>query len=183
MDKSMKITKTKLNGVYIIEPEVFRDERGLLTKPFHKDTFTQHGMDFNFEESFYSISKKGVARGMHFQIPPKDHSKLVYVPNGAILDVILDLRKGSPTYGKHVSVELSDLNHKMIYIPTGCAHGFLSLKDNSCTTYLQSTMRSAEHEGGIRIDSFGMDWPVTKPIISTRDQSFPTLKEFKTPFT
>ncbi|HEY4505498.1 MAG TPA: dTDP-4-dehydrorhamnose 3,5-epimerase [Candidatus Paceibacterota bacterium] len=178
----MMITETKLKGVKIIEPDVFSDERGLFVKPFHKDTMKKNGMIGNFEESFYSISNKNVIRGMHFQSPPQDHAKLVYVPRGKILDIVLDIRKRSPTYGQFVEVELSDSNHKMIYIPSGFAHGFISLEDQSCTTYLQSTMRSAEHEGGIHMNSFGMKWNVEKPIISTRDQAFPRLGDFNTPF-
>ncbi|MBX4197921.1 dTDP-4-dehydrorhamnose 3,5-epimerase [Candidatus Parcubacteria bacterium] len=178
----MKIIPTKLKDLYIIEPDVFSDERGLLTKPFHKNTFVEHGLVSIFEESFFSISKKNVIRGMHFQIPNQDHAKLVYVPSGAILDAVVDLRTGSPTYGQYETVELSSENHRMIYIPSGFAHGFLALKDNSCTTYLQSTMRSAEHEGGIRFDSFGFNWPVAHPIVSKRDQEFPSLAEFKSPF-
>lgn len=178
----MKITKTKLDGVYIIEPHFFQDERGSLVKTFHKDTFIKNKMDFNFEESYYSISKKNVLRGMHFQAPPKDYAKLVYITNGTILDVVLDIRKGSPTYGEYISIELSGENHKMIYIPTGFAHGFLSLKDNSCTTYLQTTIYSPENDSGIRIDSFGMKWNVKNPIISKRDQSFPILEKCEPPF-
>ncbi len=178
----MIFNKTKIDGLYIIEPDVFSDERGSLIKPFHKETFIKNGLDFIFEESLYTLSKKGVLKGMHFQSPPKDQSKLVYVQSGAILDVILDIRKKSPTYGQYISVELSDKNHKMVYLPEGCAHGFLSLEDNSCVGYLQSKMLSKTDEGGVRLDSFGMDWGVKNPIISTRDQAFPALEDFKTPF-
>jgi dTDP-4-dehydrorhamnose 3,5-epimerase len=120
---------------------------------------------------------------MHFQIPPQDHTKLVYVPHGAVTDVVLDLRKGSPTFGGHIAVELSAENHMMLYIPVGCAHGFISREDGTRVVYLQSTMRSAEHEAGIRFDSFGMDWGVNDPIVSKRDQVFQTLGEFDSPFT
>ena len=165
-----------------MEPDVYRDERGNFVKIFHRDTFTKHGKDSFFEESFYSTSKKGVLRGMHFQIPPKHHSKIVYNSHGASLNVILDLRKGSPTYGEHVSVKLSALDHKMIYIPAGFAHGFLALKDGTRTVYLQSTMHSPEHDRGIRADSFGMKWKVKKPIMSKRDASFPKFADFDSPF-
>jgi dTDP-4-dehydrorhamnose 3,5-epimerase len=178
----MKTTTTNLDGVLILEPQVFTDARGEFIKPFHKQTFKDLGIEDTFEESFYSLSNKGVIRGMHFQTPPEDHAKLIYVPYGEILDVIVDLRKNSPTYGQFTSVVLSHENHKMVYIPKGFAHGFLSLKDGSCTTYLQSTMRSAEHEGGIRFDSFGFDWGVENPITSDRDKQFPTLSAFNTPF-
>ena len=178
----MNIIKTKLLGVYIIEPDVFRDERGAFAKVFHKDTFIKGGMAFGFEESYYSLSKKNVLRGMHFQTPPKDHAKLVYVTAGAITDVVLDIRKGSLTYGQYIARELSDENHIMMYIPTGCAHGFLSLRDDSCVVYMQTSMYAPKHDGGIRIDSFGMEWHVQDPIISQRDQSFPAFQKFKTPF-
>lgn len=178
----MKIIKTKLAGAYIIEPNVFEDERGQFIKIFHKNTFIEHGLDFNFEESFYSISAKNVMRGMHFQIPPKEHTKLVYVTNGAVLDAILDIRKKSPTYGEYLSIELSATNHKLLYIPIGFAHGFLSLENDSCMTYLQTTMYNKECDSGIKIDSFGMDWGKDKKNISERDKNFPALKEFKTPF-
>jgi dTDP-4-dehydrorhamnose 3,5-epimerase len=178
----MKIIEASLPGLKIIEPDVFTDDRGAFIKPFHKETFEQNGIVGNFEESFFSISHKDVIRGMHFQIPPEDHAKLVYVPYGKILDVIVDLRKDSPTFGNYEKVELSGENHRMVYIPIGCAHGFLSLQDNSYTVYLQSTMRSAAHEAGIRFDSFGYDWGIEKPILSKRDQEFPTLIEYQTPF-
>lgn len=178
----MIFKKTKLDGVYTIESDAFQDERGKLVKTYHLDMFLKQHIRVNFIESYYSLSKKNVLRGMHFQIPPQDHAKLVYVSRGIIIDVVLDIQKGSPTYGEYISVELSDKNHKMMYIPTGFAHGFLSLRNHSCVTYLQTTMRSAEHEGGIRVDSFGMDWGVMSPIISERDKGFPQFVDFKTPF-
>ena len=119
---------------------------------------------------------------MHFHLPPKDHAKLVYVTSGSILDVVLDLRKKSPTYGKYVQVELSQENHRMMYIPSGCAHGFLSLENKTCTVYLQTGMYSQKHDTGLLHDSFGMDWDIVKPIISKRDKSFISFKDFITPF-
>ena len=179
----MKIIETKLKGVYVIEPDVFTDTRGVFVKPFSKDIFSENKLTSNFEENFYSVSNKNVIRGMHFQTPPMDHAKLVYVTRGSILDVVLDIRKGSPTYGDFFSVNLSDSNHSMIYIPIGCAHGFISLEDNSCTMYLQETVRSAENEGGIKFDSFGMDWGTKNQVTSDRDLMFPTLEDFDSPFT
>lgn len=178
----MKIIPAKLNGVFIIEPDIFQDERGTFIKTFHKDTFINAGMESVFEESFFSVSRKNVIRGMHFQIPPKDHEKLIYVTRGSSTDVILDIRKGSPTYGEHVTVEMSDKNYRMVFIPKGCAHGFIAREDDTCMVYLQTTMHSKEHDTGIKFDSFGMDWNVKNPIVSKRDQGFQTLKEFKTPF-
>lgn len=178
----MNIIKTKLDGVFIIEPVVFNDDRGEFVKTFHKDTFIKHNMAFDFLESYYSTSQKGVIRGMHFQAPPQDHVKLVYVTRGSIKDVVLDLRKGSPTYGQSESFELSDKNHHSVYIGKGFAHGFLSLADDSSVTYCQTTQYSKDHDGGIRFDSFGFDWGVKEPIMSQRDKAFPGLKEFDSPF-
>jgi dTDP-4-dehydrorhamnose 3,5-epimerase len=178
----MEIKETKLTGVYIIEPNVFSDERGRFVKVFHKDTLQNQGLHFNPQESFYTVSKKDVIRGMHFQIPPKAYAKVVYCLHGSIIDVVLDLREGSPTYGESVSVELSDKNHRAIYIPEGYAHGFRALEDNSTTVYLQETTHSPEHDLGIHMSSFGMDWSIENPIMSERDKSLPHLKDFKTPF-
>ncbi len=179
----LNIIPTRLPGVFVIKTEGFEDDRGSFVKTFHEDTFKDYGISVDFKESFYSISKKNVIRGMHFHVPPKDHAKLVYVSSGAILDVVLDLRKGSPTYGIHDTIELSAKNHEMVYIPTGCAHGFLSLIDDTCMVYLQSGVYSKECDAGIAYDSFGMDWKVQNPILSKRDQSFVTLKDFDSPFT
>lgn len=174
----MNISETELKGVYIITPPIYSDNRGQFIKTFHIDTLKDARIDMIVRESFYSISHKNVIRGMHFQTPPQDHSKIVYCPAGAIRDVVLDIRRNSPTYGKTISIELTPENGKVIYIPSGFAHGFLSLKDNSITTYLQSTVRSPEHEGGIRSDSFGFDWGIPGPILSSRDQSFPALSDY-----
>lgn len=178
----MTFLETEISGVYIIETQTHTDERGVFVKIFHKGEFKNKKLNINFRESFYSISKKNVIRGMHFHLPPKDHSKLIYVTNGAILDVVLDLRNGSPTYGKYISRELSEMNNRMIFIPRGCAHGFLSLKDNTCTVYLQSSTYSKEHDTGICYDSFNMDWKTKNPIVSDRDKKFIALEDFISPF-
>lgn len=178
----MNFTQTEIPGVFIIETPAYEDGRGAFVKTFHKDSFNQKHLNVTFRECFYSVSKKNVIRGMHFHLPPKDHAKLIYVTHGAILDVVLDLRIGSPAYGKYITAELSQKNHKLIFIPTGCAHGFLSLREGTCTTYLQSGTYSKEHDTGIRYDSFGMDWGVGFPILSQRDQEFVALREFASPF-
>ncbi len=178
----MKITPTKLPGVFVIESNSFQDERGVFVKVFHEETFKENNLDSDFKESFYSISNKDVVRGMHFHLPPNAHSKLVYVTNGSVLDVVLDLRKDSPTYGSYHSIELSQKNHTMMYIPVGCAHGFLSLEDNSCTVYLQTGMYSPSHDSGINVHSFGMKWPANKLIVSKRDQDLINLQDFDSPF-
>lgn len=174
---------TEFWGLKIIETNHFCDERGTFHKFFSKNDFESLGLDTSFRESYYSINKKGVIRGMHFQIPPADHTKLVYVTSGRILDVVLDIRKDSPTYGKYFSVELSSDVAKALYIPKGFAHGFLSLEDNTCVHYMQTSCYDKECDCGIRYDSFGFDWKVENPLVSERDKMHPEFNDFDSPFT
>lgn len=174
----MKFIKTELEGVYIIENKIFEDERGKFLKTFNKNIFLENGIDVEFRESYYSISKKDVIRGMHFQIPPKDHEKLVYVANGKVLDVILDLRKDSESFGKSISIELTSENGRLIFIPKGLAHGFKSLEDDTMMVYNVSTEYEDECDFGISWDSFNFDWKVNKAIISERDKNFENFAEF-----
>ena len=139
------------------------------------------GLEGSFDESFFSVNHKGVIRGMHFQSPPDDHAKLVYASSGRILDVYLDLRTSSETYGRFGSTEISLQNHTAVYMPPGIAHGFCCLTE-ATMVYLTSTVQSKLSERGIRWDSFGMKWPVTSPIISDRDRSFEGFGTFKSPF-
>jgi len=178
----MKIHTTKLQGVFTVENDNFRDERGSFVKIFHEDTFKDRGLEHDFKESFYSVSKKDVIRGMHFHLPPKDHTKLVYVTRGSLIDVVLDIRKNSKTYGEYLATKLTSDNNTMVYIPKGFAHGFLSLEDNTCMIYLQTGVYSKEHDSGIHVESFEFDWGVKDPILSQRDTTFPALKDFKSPF-
>lgn len=178
----MKIAKTKLEGVYLIDPNIFEDDRGTFIKTFHKEVFLELGLECQFNESFYSESKKGVIRGMHFQNPPCDPVKLVYVTSGKIIDVVLDIRKGSKTYGEFVSAELSSENKKMFYIPKGFAHGYASLCEKSVVVYLQSEVYSPQHDAGIRYDSFKMKWGIKEPIVSNRDKAFLAFDQFESPF-
>jgi dTDP-4-dehydrorhamnose 3,5-epimerase len=171
-----------LNGAKILTLPNSQDARGVFVKTFHDTNFKQAGIDFTLRESYFSLSKKDVIRGMHFQTPPHHHSKIVFCPQGAILDVIVDLRKASSTYGHHYATELSAANHKAYFIPEGFAHGFKSLTDDAITYYLVSSEYSQPHDTGIRYDSIGYDWAVTDPVISARDLSFGTLKEFDSPF-
>lgn len=171
-----------LNGAKVITLPYSTDARGSFTKTFHETTLAAAGVHFTLRESYFSLSKKDVIRGMHFQLPPHHHSKVVFCPQGAILDVIVDLRKGSPTYKQYYATELSADNHKAYFIPEGFAHGFKSLTDDAMTFYLVSSEYSRDHDTGIRFDSIGFDWGVINPIISDRDLSFGTLGEFDSPF-
>uniref|UniRef100_UPI00298DB5A8 dTDP-4-dehydrorhamnose 3,5-epimerase family protein n=1 Tax=Treponema sp. TaxID=166 RepID=UPI00298DB5A8 len=179
----VSVSETNFEGLKIIETNHFQDARGVFHKFFSKDDFSSLGLDTDFKESYYSINKKNVIRGMHFQIPPADHTKLVYVTSGRIIDVCLDIRKKSKTYGKYFSVELSGDVPRAIYIPKGFAHGFVSLEDNTCVNYLQTCCYVQECDCGIRYDSFGFEWGVKEPIISARDLQHPRFENFDTPFT
>lgn len=171
-----------LNGAFVITLPAFYDDRGSFIKSFHTSTLEELGVNFELKESYFSLSKKDVIRGMHFQTPPHHHAKVVFCPQGAILDVIVDLRKDSKTYGQYYAQELSAENHKAYYIPKGFAHGFKSLTDDAITYYLVSSEYSKEHDTGILYNSFGFDWGVEDPVISERDLSFPKLDEWNSVF-
>lgn len=178
----MEKIPTPLAGAFLVRPPLFTDSRGSFVKTFHRDLFKSFGVEPHFTEEFFSTSAKNVIRGMHFQTPPADHAKYVCCLVGAVRDVILDLRKGSPSYGQHYAVELSSENRQGFYIPTGFAHGFLSLTDEALMLYKTTTVHNPACDAGLRWDSLGYDWGVTDPIVSIRDSAFPTLADFKTPF-
>lgn len=179
----MKFQPTQLPGVYTIGLNQQEDERGVFVKTYNEDVFkSEAGAALDWRESFYSVSKKNVIRGMHFQVPPFDNTKIVYVTAGKIRDVVLDIRQSSPAFGRHIAVDLSADRADAIYIPAGCAHGFLSLTDNATVIYLQTSVYSAQHDKGILWSSFGMNWGVTDPVLSPRDRAFPALATFETPF-
>ncbi|MFZ1979304.1 MAG: dTDP-4-dehydrorhamnose 3,5-epimerase family protein [Bacteroidota bacterium] len=177
----MNSHQTEIPGVILIDNFTYDDERGGFIKAFSADFFELCGLSFIPREFYYSISKKNVIRGMHFQIPPKEHAKLIFVLEGAILDVVLDLRKSSPMFGKSTSYCLAK-GENSIYIPPGCAHGFKSLHENTITFYSQTSCYSKEHDTGVLWNSFGFDWGVGEPIVSERDKSFKTFNNFTSPF-
>jgi dTDP-4-dehydrorhamnose 3,5-epimerase len=174
----MNIEQTELEGVFIINNFVAQDNRGTFVKTFNRNNFRNNKIPFEIRESYFSISHKNVIRGMHFQMPPSDHEKLVYVPLGAIVDVVVDLRKESTTYKKYISVELSADNRKSIFIPKGLAHGFKALEDNTITVYNVATEYDASCDQGILYNSFGFDWNSDSVIVSSRDKEFMTLERF-----
>jgi len=176
------LSTATLPDAKIIELPQFLDERGAFVKTFHDTLLKEAGINFQLKESYFSISKKDVIRGMHFQLPPHQHAKIVFCSQGAILDVIVDLRKNSPTYGKFEAQELSAENHRAFYIPEGFAHGFKALTEDAITYYLVSSEYNKEADTGIRYDTIGHDWNVSNPIISARDLSFVSLKDFESPF-
>ncbi len=178
----MKVRKTTIEGLFILDLFHAEDNRGGFVKTFHKASFEEHGLNTHFEESFYSKNNAGVIRGMHFQTPPFDHDKLVYCTHGSLIDVILDIRSDSPTYGKYASIELTGSNNRALFISKGLAHGFESLEDETMMTYLTSTMHEPTHDQGIKYDSFGKVWDAAHPILNPRDLEWPTLDEYDSPF-
>jgi dTDP-4-dehydrorhamnose 3,5-epimerase/CDP-3, 6-dideoxy-D-glycero-D-glycero-4-hexulose-5-epimerase len=177
----MHCIRELLPGARLYSLNIFTDNRGTFTKTFARSLFEAHGVFFDFHEEFYSFSKKDVVRGMHFQLPPHDHAKLIYCPLGAVLDVLVDLRCG-PGYGRVASQILSSDEPTLLVIPTGIAHGFKALCDNSLMIYKTSDEHMTSHDAGIRWDSFDFDWGVEHPNISARDAVHPALSDFVTPF-
>jgi dTDP-4-dehydrorhamnose 3,5-epimerase/CDP-3, 6-dideoxy-D-glycero-D-glycero-4-hexulose-5-epimerase len=173
---------TGFEGLHIIEGNVFKDARGLFLKTFNQSIFENLGLEIHYKERYYSKSHKNVIRGMHFQIPPCDCIKIVNVLHGSILDIVIDIRKKSPTYKKYFVIELNDENGRFLYIPKGFAHGFKALTNHTIVEYNQTTEYSKESDSGIRWDSFGFDWQLSNPIISARDSNFPLLDDFSSPF-
>ena len=178
----MKRIATDFDGLFILETNNFQDERGGFQKLYNYDFFKENGLDCKFKEFYYSVNKANVVRGMHFQTPPFDHTKVVYVSKGRIKDVVVDIRKKSATYGKCFSIELDDQKGQYLYIPKGFAHGFVSLEEGSIVNYAQTTCYSKEHDCGIDAMSIGFDWEVENPIRSGRDMTFVTIRDYTTPF-
>ena len=178
----MDIQTTILTNLYILKNIIFQDNRGVFRKVFASDIFQKYHLNTDFKEFYYSVSHKNTIRGMHFQVPPHDHHKLVFVTQGSIIDVVLDIRKNSPTYGKYFSCTLSADNGIALYIPVGMAHGFLAQEDHTIVNYMQTSLYSKECDSGIRYNSFGFDWKTLEPIVSERDMAFELFQNFKTPF-
>ena len=182
----MNVIKTDIEGVVIIEPRIFEDARGYFFESFSQREFEEKVGKIVFVQDNESKSSYGVMRGLHFQRPPFTQSKLVRCVKGAVLDVAVDLRKGSPTYGKHVAVELTEDNHRQFFIPQGFAHGFAVLSDEAVFQYKCDNFYAPQADGGISIldESLGIDWkiPTDKAILSEKDTKHPLLKEFESPF-
>lgn len=163
-------------------PNIFKDDRGSFIKTFHTASYKKLGLDYQFCEEYYSRSFKNVIRGLHFQNPPMDHSKLVYCIEGSVFDVIVDLRVGSPTFGMFDTFTLSAETANILYIPRGLAHGFCSNTQVSTMIYKTSTVHDVESDTGILWNSLDIPWPTNNPVISERDKQFISFKDFKSPF-
>ena len=182
----MKVIKTKIERVVIIEPKVFKDTRGYFFESFSQKEFEEKVRPIKFVQDNESMSSYGVMRGLHFQCPPYAQSKLVRCVKGRVLDVAVDIRKGSPTYGQHVAVELTEDNHRQFFIPRGFAHGFAVLSDIAVFQYKCDNFYAPEADGGINIkdESLNIDWqiPMSSAILSEKDLKHVCLKDFDSPF-
>jgi len=182
----MEVIKTDIEGLVIIEPRVFKDARGYFFESFSQREFEEKVRKINFVQDNESMSSYGVMRGLHFQRPPFTQSKLVRCVKGKVLDVAVDIRKGSPTYGQHVAVELSEENHRQFFVPRGFAHGFAVLSETAVFQYKCDNFYAPEADGGISIkdDSLGIDWQIRidDTVLSEKDIKHLCLKDFDSPF-
>ncbi len=182
----MEVIKTAIEGLVIIEPKVFKDSRGYFFESFSQREFEEKVRKINFVQDNESMSSYGVMRGLHFQAPPYAQSKLVRCVNGKVLDVAVDIRKGSPTYGQHVAVELSEDNHLQFFVPRGFAHGFAVLSETAVFQYKCDNFYAPQADGGVSIkdDTLGINWqiPIDKAILSEKDIKHTCLRDFDSPF-
>jgi dTDP-4-dehydrorhamnose 3,5-epimerase len=178
----MLVKSTSIPDCYEILPDILKDKRGSFVKTFSTDLPDLELLDINFVEQYYSVSNKGVLRGMHFQIPPKSSAKLICVISGHIIDAVVDLRIGSPSYGKYQMFELKAETGKMLYIPSGLAHGFYVKSQKAIVLYNVTQTYSPDHDYGIHWDSIGIPWPTNNPVVSARDSGFARLSSFTSPF-
>jgi len=182
----MKFTKTQIQDLYVIEPSVFEDHRGYFLESFNLEKFQENIGPITFVQDNESKSSKGVLRGLHFQKPPFNQAKLVRCIEGRVLDVAVDIRKGSPTYGKHVAIELSGENKKQVFVPKGFAHGFSVLSKTAVITYKVDNKYAPEYDAGIRFDdeALQIDWrlPPAEVQLSEKDKNLPSFKDLDSPF-
>ena len=180
----MEVIKTPLEGLLVIEPKVFKDHRGYFYESYNAEAFKQAGIEAVFVQDNQSLSQKGILRGLHFQAPPHAQGKLVRVIKGAVLDVVVDIRKNSPTYGQHFSIELTEENFKMFWIPPGFAHGFVTLEDHTIFSYKCTDVYNKSAEGGLLWNDpeLGINWGIEQPVLSEKDTLNPQLNNFNSPF-
>lgn len=178
----METESTDIPGCLVVRVKTMADVRGRFTKSYHAPSFASLAPPSGWQEDLHTSSVRGVVRGMHFQLPPAEHIKLVFCVVGEVLDVVLDLRRGSPTYGEHRKFTLSADNGVGLYIPAGCAHGFAAIGEANTMFYKISGVHSPEHDAGIGWDGFGCDWPFDVPLLSDRDRQHRPLEAFESPF-
>ena len=180
---TLELRETGLAGCRTVHPVVRGDERGVFVKTYLASAFAAEGLPTHFPEQFYSRSARGVVRGLHVQDPPAAQGKLVFCVAGEVLDVVVDVRAGSPTYGEHVTVSLTSEEWTGVYVPVGLAHGFATLSETATVAYLATAEYQPGTDGGVRWDSAGISWPFDAPVVSTRDAGLPPLEDYRTPFT
>lgn len=178
----MTVKETIIDGCFIIQPDIFQDDRGKLVKTFHEVQFKNTGLETSFREEYYSASSRNVLRGLHFQLPPHEHIKCVTCVVGRIFDVVVDLRKNSQTYQQHFTIELDSETGNILYIPEGLAHGFCTLSEEAIFICRSSSVFNPDSERGIRWDSCGISWPIKHPVLSEKDKNWIGLDEFASPF-
>ncbi|MGV3597058.1 MAG: dTDP-4-dehydrorhamnose 3,5-epimerase [Bacteroidota bacterium] len=180
----MDVIKIFMDGPLVLQPKVFYDERGYFYESYNADAFKNAGIPDVFVQDNQSLSQKGALRGLHFQAPPFAQGKLVRVIKGAVYDVIVDIRKNSPTYGKHYGIELTEENFTMFWVPPGFAHGFVTLKDNTIFTYKCTNVYNKASEGGLLWSdpALGIDWNIEHPIVSDKDKVLPNFENLVSPF-
>ncbi|MCU1492519.1 MAG: dTDP-4-dehydrorhamnose 3,5-epimerase [Acidimicrobiaceae bacterium] len=178
----MRVDQCRIPGLRLLRPVVHADDRGSFVKTFHAGWFADAGIPAEWPERFYSRSHRGVVRGLHFQTPPSSHAKLVYCVHGAVLDVVVDLRVGSPTFGEFELLPLDDDTWTIAFVPEGLAHGFAALTDDAVMAYATGTVHVPQSDTGIRWDSVPIPWPFDAPTVSARDEALPTFAEFASPF-
>ena len=180
----MKITTTPIDGLLVIEPQIFIDSRGYFFESYNQDKMKAAGIVLPFVQDNQSLSQMGAVRGLHFQAAPFEQGKLVRVVAGAVRDVVVDIRKNSPTYGQHFSIDLSAENQLMFWIPPGFAHGFETLENNTVFLYKCTNMYDKNSEGGLLWNdpAIGIKWQTSDAIVSEKDQILPLLKDFVSPF-
>ena len=181
----MEINTTDLKGVYLIKPKIFKDDRGVFFESFNKKIFDNKvDSKINFVQDNQSLSSKGVLRGLHFQNPPHAQAKLVSVVKGSVIDVVVDLRKESKTYGNYILEELSEYNNHQLFVPKGMAHGFLTLEDNTIFSYKCSDFYHKESEDSILWNdpALNIKWPNSNPILSEKDENAKKFSSFVSPF-
>jgi dTDP-4-dehydrorhamnose 3,5-epimerase len=178
----LEFTETPIPGCFEVQSTIRPDERGSFVKTMYAPEFKARNLECDFVEEYFSKSHLNVIRGMHFQLPPHDHAKLVYCPAGAVLDVVVDLRIGSPTFKHSISLELTAENAKLLYVPRGLAHGFQSLRDDTIMFYKVTSVHAPNYDSGIRFDSFEAPWTASQPTMSARDLNLPILEQFQSPF-
>ena len=176
------IKESKIPGCFLLRPKIYKDERGTLVKPYHSESFKVLGLHGEYNEELIVTSAKNVIRGLHFQLPPLPQVKVVSCVKGRIFDVVLDIRKGSPTYGEWEGFILDNENNHVLYVPEGMAHGYAVYEENTVVCYRMSNVFSQELDGGIRWDSAEVEWGIRKPIVSQKDAGLIPFSQFDSRF-